>query len=177
MTSEQPKEWPRFVAPLLFVYHEAPQSSLKYFPFELIYGRQVRGPLQMLRELWDGDVPDPVVSSTYEYVLNLTDRLQATRELAKEKLVKAREVQKSYFDRKAGLREFLLGNKYLLLMPTSHNKLLATWRGPFEVVIRNSVVNYTIQVGHHKAKRFHVNMLKRYIEPQQAVASMSVGKE
>ncbi|XP_076031117.1 uncharacterized protein LOC143019364 [Oratosquilla oratoria] len=177
MASEQPKEWPRFVAPLLFAYREAPQSSLKHSPFELIYGRQVRGPLQMLRELWDGSVPDPVVSSTYEYVLNLTDRLQATCELAKEELVKAREVQRSYFDRKAELREFLPGDKCLLLMPTSHNKLLATWRGPYEVVARNSEVNYTIQVGHHKTKRFHVNMLKRFIEPQQAVASMNVGKE
>ncbi|XP_076053628.1 uncharacterized protein LOC143032638 [Oratosquilla oratoria] len=131
----------------------------------------------MLRELWDDSVPDPVVSSTYGSVLNLADRLQATCELAKEELVKDREVQRSYFDRKAELREFLPGDKCLLLMPTSHNKLLATWRGPFEVVARNSEVNYTIQVGHHKTKRFHVNMLKRYIEPQQAVASMSVGKE
>ncbi|XP_076062417.1 uncharacterized protein LOC143037752 [Oratosquilla oratoria] len=177
MMNEQPKEWPRFIAPLLFAYREVPQSSLKHSPFELIYGRQVRGPLQMLRELWDDDVPDPVVSSTYEYVLNLADRLQATCELAKEELVKAREVQRSHFDRKAALREFLPGDKCLLLMPTSHNKLLATWRGPFEVVARNSEVNYTIQMGHHKTKRFHVNMLKNYIEPQQSVASMSIGRE
>ncbi|XP_076059737.1 uncharacterized protein LOC143036366 [Oratosquilla oratoria] len=177
MMSEQPKEWPRFIALLLFAYREVPQSSLKHSPFELIYGRQVRGPLQMLRELWDDDVPDPVVSSTYEYVLNLADRLQAKCELAEEELVKAKEVQRSQFDRKAELREFLPGDKCLLLMPTSHNKLLATWLGPFEVVARNSEINYTIQMGHHKTKRFHVNMLKNYIEPQQSVASMSIGKE
>ncbi len=36
LAAEQPKEWPRFVAPLLFAYREAPQSTLKFSPFELL---------------------------------------------------------------------------------------------------------------------------------------------
>ena len=42
LAAEQPKEWPRYIAPLLFVYREAPQSSLKFSPFELPYGSAVR---------------------------------------------------------------------------------------------------------------------------------------
>lgn len=38
-------EWPRFVNPLLFAYREAPHGSLKFSPFELVYGRTARGPL------------------------------------------------------------------------------------------------------------------------------------
>ena len=127
MAAEQPKEWPRYIAPLLFAYREAPQSSLKFSPFELVYGRSVRGPLQVLWELWDGVDPDPDVQMTYEYVLNLSERLKTTLELARQELVKAQEVQKSYFDKKAKLRVFQPGDKCLILLPTSHNKLLATW--------------------------------------------------
>ncbi len=87
LAAEQPKEWPRFVAPLLFAYREAPQSTLKFSPFELLYGRAVRGPLQVLRELWDEDVPSPEVRTTYEYVINLAGRLRETWCIAKEELV------------------------------------------------------------------------------------------
>ena len=167
MAVEQPKEWPRFIAPLLFAYREAPQHSLKFSPFELVYGRTVRGPLQVLRELWDDEEPDPEVKATYTYVLDLADRLQSTCELAREELVKAKVVQKSYYDRKAKLRRLSPGDKCLVLLPTAHNKLLAQWKGPYEVVERVSDLNYVIQMGNLR-KRFHINMLKEYLESDPA---------
>ena len=42
MCSEQPKEWDRFIEPLLFAYREVPQESTGFSPFELLYGREVR---------------------------------------------------------------------------------------------------------------------------------------
>ena len=47
---EKPKQWDRFIYPLLFAYREAPQDSLGFSPFELLYGRTVRGPLSILKE-------------------------------------------------------------------------------------------------------------------------------
>ena len=174
MTSEQPKEWPRFISPLLFAYREAPQQSLKFSPFELVYGRAVRGPLQVLRELWDDQEPDQEVKSTYEYVIDLAERLQSTCELARQELVKAREVQKSYYDKKTKLRTFKAGDRCLVLLPTSTNKLLAQWKGPYEVAEPVSDLNYLVKVGEER-KRFHINMLKAYYEPmaeQQSAAGM-----
>ncbi|XP_069970994.1 uncharacterized protein [Penaeus vannamei] len=101
MAAEQPKEWPRYLAPLLFAYREVPQSSLKFSPFELVYGRTVRGPLQILRELWDDSGVDTEVKTTYTYVIDLANRLQSTCDLAKQELLKAQETQKAYYDRKA----------------------------------------------------------------------------
>ncbi|ROT82642.1 putative uncharacterized protein K02A2.6-like [Penaeus vannamei] len=101
MAAEQPKEWPRYLAPLLFAYREVPQSSLKFSPFELVYGRTVRGPLQILRELWDDSGVDIEVKTTYTYVIDLANRLQSTCDLAKQELLKAQETQKAYYDRKA----------------------------------------------------------------------------
>ena len=164
LAAEQPREWPRYVAPLLFAYREAPQSTLKFSPFELLYGRAVRGPLQVLRELWDDDLPNPDVRTTYEYVINLSDRLKETCSLAQAELLKAQEVQKSYYDKKAKLRTLQPGQKCLVLLPTAHNKLLAQWKGPYEILERASEVNYIVLID-GKRKRLHVNLLKEYHSP------------
>ena len=173
MAAEQPKEWPRFIAPLLFAYREAPQSSTKFSPFELVYGRSVRGPLQMVRELWDDDVPDPDVKTTYQYVVELGDRLRETCNLAKEELLKARDVQKAYYDRKCKLRKFSVGDKCLVLLPTASNKLLAQWKGPYEVLEKVNDLNYRLMVD-GQPKRFHINMLKQYFQPETAAGCMRV---
>lgn len=174
MTADQPKEWPRFISPLLFAYREAPQSSLKFSPFELVYGRAVRGPLQVLRELWDNDEPNEEVKTTYTYVLDLAERLKSTCELAKIELTKAKEVQKFHFDKKAKVRRLEQGSKCLVLLPTATNKLVAQWRGPYTVIERASEVNYIVQVGNLK-KRFHINMLKEYHTRQVSGAAIMEG--
>ena len=51
MAADQSKECPRYVSPLLFSYCEVSQSSLRFSPFEMVYGRSVRGPLQILRDM------------------------------------------------------------------------------------------------------------------------------
>ena len=45
LCSEQPRQWHRFINPLLFAYTEAPQEATGFSPFELLYGRTVRGPV------------------------------------------------------------------------------------------------------------------------------------
>ena len=52
LCSEQPRQWHRFINPLLFAYREVPQEFTGFSPFELLYGRAVRGPMTILKELW-----------------------------------------------------------------------------------------------------------------------------
>ena len=73
--TENPKDWVRFIPALLFAYRETPQESLGFSPFELLYGRTVRGPMNILKYLWTDDVPEPEVRTTYQYVLDLKDRM------------------------------------------------------------------------------------------------------
>jgi transposase InsO family protein len=51
MCQERPKDWDRYLSAVLFEYREVPQSSTGFSPFELLYGRTVRDPLQALKEL------------------------------------------------------------------------------------------------------------------------------
>ncbi|GFO50301.1 gypsy retrotransposon integrase-like protein 1 [Plakobranchus ocellatus] len=47
LCSEQPRQWHRYINPLLFAYREVPQESTHFAPFELLYGRTVRGPMHI----------------------------------------------------------------------------------------------------------------------------------
>lgn len=42
--------WDRLSLYLLFKYREVPQASTGFTPFDLLYGRQVRGPLKLLKD-------------------------------------------------------------------------------------------------------------------------------
>jgi len=124
MCAEKPKDWDRYINPLLFAYREVRQESLGYAPFELIYGRTVRGPMSIFRELLTNETVEPEVKTTYEYVVDLKERLQETCELAQQELLKSQEKQQKYYNRKAKARIFQKGEKVLVLFPTDSNKLL-----------------------------------------------------
>ena len=52
---EEPTDWDRHIPYVLFAYRESPHETTGYSPFELLYGRQVRGPLQLTKENWEDD--------------------------------------------------------------------------------------------------------------------------
>jgi len=93
----------------LFAYREVPQESLGFFPFELLYGRTVRSPVSILKEVWTKQVDEQEVKTTYQYVLELQDRLQETCEVAKRELRKVQSKQKKHFDVKSKERIFKTG--------------------------------------------------------------------
>jgi len=162
MCSEQPREWHRYLAPLLFAYREVLQKSTKFSPFELVYGHTVRGPLALLKELWEGNVDEPETRTAYEYVLNLRERLEETCKMASSELQNAQEVAQRYYDLRTRERKLKVGDDVLLLLPTNNNKLLLQWKGPFKVVKCCNKLNYEIDVNGN-SRKFHINMLKRYI--------------
>ena len=49
MCAERPKDWDRYLPALLFAVREVPQESLGFSLFELLYERNVRGPMAILR--------------------------------------------------------------------------------------------------------------------------------
>ena len=84
LCSEQPRQWRRYINPLLFPYREVPQESTGFLPFKLLYRRAVRGPLTILKQLWTKEI----------------------EELAHSKLEKAQQKEKHYYDHKSKVRKF-----------------------------------------------------------------------
>ena len=88
--------------------------------------------MQVLRELWTKDIEDPRVRTTYQYVLDLRDRLESTVSLAQQNLQNMSKKYKKYYNRKSRRRHLKVGSKVLVLLPTKTNKLLMSWKGPYE---------------------------------------------
>ncbi|XP_076448667.1 uncharacterized protein LOC143285290 [Babylonia areolata] len=163
LCQEQPRQWDRFLPALLFAYREAPQESLGFSPFELLYGCTVRGPLAVLRQAWTDEEATEEVKTTAQYVVNLRNRLEETCALARDNLGKSSSRYARYFDHKAKPRTFKPGDQVLLLLSAKHNKLQVSWQGPYTVVERVGKADYRIEV-EGQLRLYHANLLKQYLE-------------
>ncbi len=141
---------------LLLAYREVEQSSTGFSPFELVYGRTVRGPLDVLKETWEAK-EESIVS----YVFMIQERLQKMKKLVADNLQDAQQTQKRWYDQKARTLEFEVGEQVLVLLPTESKKLFAR---PYKIVAKTGKVTYRVEMsGRRKPKRiFHMNMLRKY---------------
>ena len=171
---QEGKDWDRLIPFLLFAYREVPQVSTGYSPFELLYGRMVRGPLDVVKEAWESEQAEQsgVEESVVSYVLSIQEKLNQMAGLVRANMEKAQATQKHWYDRKSRERALNEGDKVLVLLPTSNDKLLAQWQGPYVVRRKVNDVNYEIDLGSRKRKRFrlfHINMLRRWYETNSFV--------
>ena len=162
MAAEKPSDWDRYIPALLFSYREVAQASLGFSPFELVYGRSVRGPMSVLRDIWADEDINEQTKTTYQYVLELREMLESTCKLAHDELRKAQGNQHKWFNKKAKAKHLKEGDQVLLLLPTKLNKLEMQWQGPFDIIKKVRENDYVINLdGQHKM--FHANMLRKYL--------------
>ncbi|XP_077318945.1 uncharacterized protein LOC143940971 [Lithobates pipiens] len=161
----QGKDWERYLPHLLFAYREVPQESTGFSPFELLYGRRVRGPLDLIRETWEGKIADPEVS-VVDYVLKFRDKMETLVEIVRENMTQAQTRQKEWYDRNARERTYDIGQKVYVLLPLRQNKLQAAWEGPYTITQRLNDVTYLVRLGEgsRRQKAIHVNMIKAHHE-------------
>ena len=111
---DQEKDWDEGIHVLLFAAREAVQESLGFSPFELVFGREVRGPLRLLKESWlveDNEV------NLLEQVSKLRERMSKAGELARDNLEASQSEMKTWYDKKARKCSFNIGDKVLILLP------------------------------------------------------------
>ena len=154
------KDWDKLLPFVLFVYQEVPQASTGFSPFELVYGRQVRGPLDILKKTWKTSKRS--TESVVSYILDVQEKLARMSELVVDNLKEAQKQQKRWYDSNARMREFKDGDQVLVLLPSSTSKLLASWQGPYVVKKRLSDVTYEFDMSDKKKRKriFHMNMLR-----------------
>lgn len=159
---KEPSKWDKHLPYVLFAYREVPNETTGFSPFEMLFARQVRGPLAVLKDHWEE--PENCQSSVLSYLLETRERLKECTELAKEKEKVEKHKQKVYYDRKARTRQYEVGDKVLVLLPSNTSKLLAQWKGPFEITEKVGNVDYRVKVKRNKETVFHVNMLKKWYD-------------
>ena len=129
LVMEKPKKWHVLIAPLMFAIREVPQASTGFSPFELMYGWNPRGILDLVKNKWEEGEDDAQI--TVQHVMEMRDHLRTVLGIAKDHLRTAQEGQKRRYDQKVKVREFQPGQKVLLLMHAEQAKLFATWQGPY----------------------------------------------
>jgi hypothetical protein len=159
---DKPTDWHRYLQAALFAYREIPQESTGFSPFELMYGRTPRGPMQVLSDVWTGKTVSDETKTVYQYVIDLKDTMSDMIKLAQSSLQNSGAKAKLQYDKKAKSRSLQVNDEVLVLLPTDHSKLLLKWKGPFKVVKKQGVCDYVIQLAAGKTKTFHINMLKKY---------------
>lgn len=156
--------WDQWLQFLLFAYREVPQASTGFSPFQLLYGHSVRGPLDVLKEAWEGPAPDQRCSEL-SYVLKMRDKLEKFKELANDNLSQAQQRQRQSYNKASRRRVFKEGQKVLLLLPTTESGLLAKWQGPFVIQRKTGPVTYELFMPEQRKKNqiFNINLLKEWI--------------
>ncbi|KYO46905.1 hypothetical protein Y1Q_0014480 [Alligator mississippiensis] len=124
---------------------------------------QVRGPLNLVREEWEGKISF-TKTSMVEYVLSFHQKLTDMMKVARDSLAQAQKKQSAWYDEKAHLRTFEQGDKVMVFLPLKTHKLQAAWKGPHVILDRLDNVAYVETRSGKKPKIVHVNMLKPYFK-------------
>ena len=75
ITENHPESWDRYLQPLLFAYCEVPQTSTGFSPFELVFSREVRDHLFIIKErILDNDSAEEF--SVTSHILEMRKRLR-----------------------------------------------------------------------------------------------------
>ncbi|XP_068216191.1 uncharacterized protein [Palaemon carinicauda] len=139
-------QWHRFLPAALFAMREIPSDTTGFSPFEILYGRQVRGPLTILKELWTNSDMSAGETDLYSFVLELREKLSDVSDLAVQNMNISSSTYKSYFDLKSSKRRFKADDEVLLLIPEKQGKLQFSWRGPYKIIDKHGPVDYWVNV-------------------------------
>ena len=122
----------------LFAVRATPNKSTGYAPFEIIHGKVLRSPLDVVLN----DI-DPVQShnvKAVEWLEEFSRRVTKIREEVQVNIGKAQQERKERHDQRAVVRK-----KVLTRVPGLKSKLEGSWEGPF--VVLNVPSEYHVVLG------------------------------
>ena len=158
VVQDNEEEWDRFLPMVIFAYNETPHESTSFSPFELIFGANPRGPLDILRrEIITQDSKD---KTAYEIVTNTREEIAYAIKKARDNLEQSSERQRVIRNKHRFLRQLEVGDKVLVYLPKGNNNE-QSWQGPFTVEERVSNVDYKVEVK-GISKTFHIDLLRKY---------------
>ena len=167
--------WEDWLPLVEFSYNNSYQESIKMAPFEALYGRKCRTPLNWI---------EPGERRYYgiDFVKEAEERVQ----LIRQHIEAAQSRQKSYADKRRSPIIFQVGDYvYLKVSPMRRvqrfgvkRKLAPRYVGPYKITAQKGPVAYQLQLPPEmKAifSVFHVSQLKKCLRvPEEAIESTSI---
>ena len=154
-------DWDLYIPTILMAYRSAEHEATGYTPAQLMLGRELRLPLDLLFER----PPDAQAQvSMPEYVKSQRDMMCTVRAQTEKNLSIAAGTMKRRTDVKATQEALEEGDEAWLYNPKRKKgqspKLSSPWEGPYRIIKRLSAVTYRIQRSRHAAcKVVHFNRL------------------
>lgn len=136
---EQDKtHWKDFVKPLVHAYNCTRNDATGFTPYELMFGRQPRLPIDLASGL---PVKDNPSKSHSHYVHNLKSHLQESYEIASPNALKIAEKNKTRFDKHVTNSTLDIGDRVLVrnVRLRGKHKLADKWEPMTYVVVKQAV--------------------------------------
>ena len=158
------KNWDDYVPYAVMAYRAMPQCSTKYSPYYLLFGRDMRLPIE---DDWRPDVSgEKSGDDEYEsHVKLLAERLHEANAAAGQQSKLSHEVAKRYYDSQTKLKQFSKGDLVYIYDPTykrsQAKKFSYQYKGPFTVKQKISPLIYKIELPDGAFAVIHVNRLKK----------------
>ena len=137
--------WDDHLAPLMLAYRSSIHDSVKFTPHYLMFGREVRLPVDIMfgGERAPGESPA-------EYTSNVRSRFSRAYETARDNGQGAQKRQKDHYDRKVTGGRYKPGDLVWLycpaISPGKAKKFHSGWKGPYKILKVISDVVYRIQL-------------------------------
>ncbi|XP_071954132.1 uncharacterized protein [Antedon mediterranea] len=163
----QRENWDRYIPLLLFSYREVPCEFTGYSPFHLLYGRQIRGPLSLIKQGFLGENTQTDIPS---HLLGIAHNLTKWMASANHTKQKKQQKMKSYYDRTAKDIHYKVGEEVLIFLPEGAGKLDSKWQGPYKITKTVGEVDYEIHMpDKRKSHRIiHANLIKKWYTQEDA---------
>ncbi|XP_064088186.1 uncharacterized protein LOC135202611 [Macrobrachium nipponense] len=160
---ESQLEWDEGIDFLLFAIREVPHESLGFSPYEMLFGRSVRGPLSVIKEEWL-NTPSESSQTIQQYMNKLKSTLMQVRKIAGEKLRDQQILMKRNYDKACKVRKFKPNDLVLAYLPVPGSPLKAKFCGPYPIIKNVNNNTYIIKTPDRRkpTQIIHVNLLKAY---------------
>ena len=169
--TEKKGNWPSTIPMALYFMRSTPNAATGMSPFLARQGWEPATPLHLLYRAWDGKDEGNIDMS--EWIDLNIEKVETLREKAAATVAKTAKDRKEKWDRKAKERVFQVGDKVWARKPGMCTKLEDTWDGPFTITKVNSPLSYGVDFGYRKAPSIHVQLLKKFHQPDQVVARVT----
>ena len=154
------QDWVGQIPFALFALRAAPNRDTQYSTFELVYGRRIRTPLDIVHQGWAELEFEQL--NVEEWAQWLVEKLEVWHDVMRNRGEEASRKRKIGFDKKTVNRELEEGDMVLCRIPGMTPKLEEAWHGPYPVIGKLNRVDYKVDVGKGQHKVLHINKLKKY---------------